>query len=583
MQFEQKEFQRQLNTPINSRPISQNSYNNNSFSNQANNNYMNNNMNYNNNMNPNNMNNMNMNSFNNNSNMNNINMPRAMNNNMNNNMILNSYTYNMNNKLNLNNDINNNDMNNINISNIMNSNISNNMNSNINNMSNNFNNGMNNIINFNNSNLNNGMNIGNNMNNNNNMYNNMNMNMNFNNSMNNNNISNSMPPINTPFSNNINGHMIIPINPEPQQYPALIGLNNIGATCFMNSTLQCMSQIGEFSSYFLNEKNNTAIINNNIARKNDNQLTLSPLYLDLIEHLWNKSEPNRAFSPINFIKRVEDMNPLFKLGQAGDSKDFILFLLEQLHTELKKPCSNYRKMENRPLNQYDRSNALNHFMDEFKKELSIVTDIFFGIQETRTQCFNCRNIYSSQGRNPPICYNFQIFNFIIFPLEEVRKMKNRNNFNNSDINIVNLYDCFKYNQEPIIFTGENRNHCNICNKLNDCSYTTLIYSAPNILILILNRGKDNKFKVKIDFSEDIDITDFVQMKPKNKRLKYSLTGVITHLGESGPDAHFIASCKSSVNNKWYRFNDALVNIINNVQQEIFYFGTPYILFYRIND
>jgi len=349
----------------------------------------------------------------------------------------------------------------------------------------------------------------------------------------------------------------------------------------MNATLQCMSQIGEFSSYFLNEKNNAIIIQNNIARNNVNQLQLCPLYLELIEHLWNKSEPNRAYSPINFIKRVEEMNPLFKLGQAGDSKDFILFLLEQLHLELKKPCSNYQKMDNRPLNQYDRTNSLNHFMDEFKKELSIVTDIFFGVQETRTQCFNCRNIYSSQGRNPPICYNFQIFDFIIFPLEEVRKMKNRNTFNNSDDNIVNLYDCFKYNQEPIIFIGENRNHCNICNKLNDCSYTTFIYSAPNILILILNRGKNNMFKVKIDFSEEIDITDFVQMKDKNKRLKYSLTGVITHLGESGPDAHFIASCKSSVNNRWYRFNDALVNIINDIQKDILHFGTPYILFYRI--
>ena len=45
--------------------------------------------------------------------------------------------------------------------------------------------------------------------------------------------------------------------------PALVGLNNIGATCFMNSTLQCLSQTKALSEYFLNDKNKERIINNN--------------------------------------------------------------------------------------------------------------------------------------------------------------------------------------------------------------------------------------------------------------------------------------------------------------------------------
>ena len=64
------------------------------------------------------------------------------------------------------------------------------------------------------------------------------------------------------------------------------------------------------------------------------------------------------------------------------------------------------------------------------------------------------------------------------------------------------------------------------------------------------------------------------------QIRYELYGVITHIGQSEPNAHFIASCKSPVDSKWYRYDDAIVTPINNIKKEIFNFGTPYILFYQ---
>ena len=60
--------------------------------------------------------------------------------------------------------------------------------------------------------------------------------------------------------------------------------------------------------------------------------------------------------------------------------------------------------------------------------------------------------------------------------------------------------------------------------------------------------------------------------------RYELIGIIIHTGNSGMDGHFFTYCKSPVNRKWYWFNDAIVQRINDPIQEIR--GIPYLLFYQ---
>ena len=498
--------------------------------------------------------NMNINSNNNNNNLMNMNMNMNMPNSANNNMNFNNLMNNMGNFMNNNNMM----MNPINYSmfNINNNNINNNINNNNNNfpMSNsNFNIEENNFNQFK-------------------IYNsNFNQN-NFNKNFNNNNNDDQLNP-----NRQITKKVIKKTLPlDFYKKPTLIGLQNIGATCFMNSTLQCLSQTVDLTNYFLDERRSlNKIINNNIAMKKNNELQLSPVYLELVKNLWDKNNEGKYYKPKKFMETIEAMNPLFKLGEAGDSKDFIIFLLEQFHTELKINKNNI-SLDNNPFtNQYNQKTAFKNFIDEFKKQTSIISDIFYGIQESNTTCLNCKNIHSRRGQSPPICYNYQIFNCLIFPLEEVRKYR----FNNNNrINTVTLEDCFNYNQKLDYFTGDNKNYCNICKQTWDSNYITKIYSAPSTLILILNRGKNNCYDVKLNFTETIDITDFVTMK--SSKLIYNLYGVITHYGESGPSAHFLAFCKSPINNKWYRYNDAMVTIVNNLQKDVIEFGNPYILFYK---
>ena len=398
---------------------------------------------------------------------------------------------------------------------------------------------------------------------------------------------NPKPPITDPY-----------IPPKPSgpislyKKPTLIGLNNLGSTCYKNAVLQCLSQTEGLTNYFLKEANRSKIFDNNYAKTNKNELQFCPIYYDLIQNLWKKNASFKSFSPETFMNSISEMTKndqvTFSLYEAGDAKDFIIYILERMHKELKKPVGDNKQLgQNTPeqeLNQYDKMNTLNYFMNEFKKETSIISDLFYGFNETTNVCQYCKQYYNSRGQNEPICYNYGIFNVLIFPLDEVRKYREQMmKLNNVHINmgnlsnIVNINECFFYNQKSEYFTGQNQNWCNICNQQYDSLYTSKIFVSPNVLIIILNRGKGNIYKIKIDFTEQIDISNFVLAKQKEI---YNLYGVITHLGESGPNAHFVAACKSPVDGKWYRYNDAFVNPINNFKKDIYDFGTPYILFYQ---
>ena len=219
---------------------------------------------------------------------------------------------------------------------------------------------------------------------------------------------------------------------------------------------------------------------------------------------------------------------------------------------------------------------MNYFYKDFKNQVSIISDIFYGFIETTNECLNCKNNYNFKGLNDnPICYNYGTFNCLIFPLKEVKNFKNKNNSQFNDC--ISIYDCFQYNQKTELFNGDNRNYCNNCKQLFDSYYTSKIYMCPAVLILIFNRGRGNIYNEKVFFDEIIDLTEYVIQKEKSKII-YNLYGVISNIGEN--NTHFIASCKSPIDNKWYRYNDSIVNPVENNQKEIFDFGSPYILFYQ---
>jgi ubiquitin carboxyl-terminal hydrolase 4/11/15 len=111
--------------------------------------------------------------------------------------------------------------------------------------------------------------------------------------------------------------------------PPLIGLANIGATCYMNATLQCLSNINLLTGYFLFKKQMFQDIPIGFSNKE-----ISKAYSDVVYHLWNPNEPKKYYTPNYFKQVISSKNKLFEGIQANDSKDLLIFLYENIHKEL---------------------------------------------------------------------------------------------------------------------------------------------------------------------------------------------------------------------------------------------------------
>ena len=340
----------------------------------------------------------------------------------------------------------------------------------------------------------------------------------------------------------------------------LRGLNNIGATCYMNATLEAFSHTKELTKFFLEDL------------KDAIKDTLSYEYQQVVINLWDKNSNAKSYSPNSFKIILSKLEPMFEGAQANDSKDLVNFLLQQFHRELNRN-KNGQVLDNHfDLDQRDQNLMYQTLLQDFPiKYNSIIGDLFYGIKKEQTQCENCQTM----------TFNFQIFSFLEFPLEQVnifcanvgvRPLKDING-NNPEIN---LFECFEYSKRMNILSGQNALYCNYCQQESNAMNGSFIRKAPDVLILFLNRGKGAVYECKVNFPNILNILNYVEDKSNSV---YELYSVIVHHGPSSNSGHFVAYCKHKDDNNWYLYNDCFVTLCK--EKEEYKNGMPYILFYRV--
>ena len=212
----------------------------------------------------------------------------------------------------------------------------------------------------------------------------------------------------------------------------------------------------------------------------------------------------------------------------------------------------------------------NRIFEEVYKDLSniflsqnksIISDIFWGCKAIVICCTDMK----CQSQT----YEAQVSMIENFPLEEVRKFKNKNYETP-----VTIYDCFDFNQRPEEFLSY---YCESCHyDRTVISFWKFLYT-PKVLIINLNREKDNKSYVNLNFDEFIELQNYVTSKDSPHT--YELIAVISKFGVSSMGSHFIAYCKRLVNYelKWFKFDDMAIYESNF--NEVKTSGIPYVLFY----
>ena len=310
-----------------------------------------------------------------------------------------------------------------------------------------------------------------------------------------------------------------------------LGLENIGGPSYMNATIQCLCHVPNIKNYF---KDKQSVYNDT----NNKRCELTKAFNKVVNNLWKEAKNKKYYTPTDFKNCISKMNPLFKGITANDPKDLIIFLYETMNYEINK------KSQYQPVNGTDELSLFRN--DFYSKNSSFLIDTFYFEIQSYLTCQTCKFPKSS----------FNIANIIIFPLEKVREyktLKNREGFC-----AVTLEDCFEHYQTEEVLSGENQIYCNNCQGMANANTKNVLYTSPEVMTIILNRGKGLEFEVNFEYPLVLDIDKYVTEKKGNDNNKYELICILFYYGESNMTGHFIAFCRSPVDGKWYCYNDAIV-------------------------
>lgn len=346
------------------------------------------------------------------------------------------------------------------------------------------------------------------------------------------------------------------------------GLHNFGVTCYMNSTIQCLSATLTLSTFFIDNRFRYYIQKN----WKGSQGVMPGLFANLIRALWKNDV--EIIMPTSFRNFCGRLNREWGIDRQQDAKEFFDFLVDCLHEDLN---TNWQRTPLRPLTfeeemQRERMPVVkvsNIEWDRYShREESFISSLFAGQHASQLRCTTCKRTSTT----------YEAFYSISVEIPSSKS--------------GDIYSCLRsYCQEEML-RGDEVWKCPYCKCEREATKQIIITRAPQILVIHFKRFSASKTQSARKIHSPIDfplhglrMDNFVipypscenmngdrvastsssiqpSLSPTTPPFNYDAYAVLRHLGSSMSSGHYVSLVRDYQRQCWRKFDDDRVTDFN---------------------
>ncbi|XP_056627976.1 ubiquitin carboxyl-terminal hydrolase 42 isoform X1 [Triplophysa dalaica] len=301
------------------------------------------------------------------------------------------------------------------------------------------------------------------------------------------------------------------------------GLQNLGNTCFLNSTLQCLTYTAPLANYMLTREHAKTCHEPGFCM-------MCTMQYHIIQVFANSGNVIKPIGVLNELKRI---GKHFRFGSQEDAHEFLRYTVDAMQ----KSCL--------PGNKLDRQTQATTFVHQ----------IFGGYLRSRVKCLNCKAV--SDTFDPYLDISLEIKT------------------------AQTLTKAFEQFVKPEQLDGDNAYKCSKCKKMVTASKRFTIHRSSNVLTISLKRFANfngGKITKDVRYTEHLDLRPFMSQSHGEPQV-YALYAVLVHSGFSCHAGHYYCYIKTS-NGQWYQMNDSSVSlsdiraVLNQQAYLLFYIRSP---------